>query len=407
MNIFRKSITAFVLVLFVVSAGWAGEIPQAKPEAVGMSSAKLAKVNQAVEKMISDKKAAGAITIIARKGKIVHFETYGMRDIESNKPVEKDTIMRFYSMTKPITTVAAMILFDQGKFKLDDPLEKYLPELKGLKVYNGGKPAAPKRKVTVRDIMRHTSGFTYGLFGNTPVDKMYRKANILGSRNLKAMVTKLGKIPLSFEPGSKWHYSVSSDVLGAFVERVSGMGLDAFFKKHIFGPLDMRDTGFSVPKGSVERFSSCFGPGLRTSDKYSTSRYTRRPRGILSGGGGLVSTARDYMRFCQMLLNKGQLQGKRILKAKTVETMTANNLPAGMSTFRGGGVGFGLGFSVQIKDQGSVAHAGEYGWGGAASTHFWISPKDDLVVIALTQYQPFSARIKQLVKPLVYQAIVK
>jgi CubicO group peptidase (beta-lactamase class C family) len=395
------------LVLFVVSAGLAGEIPQAKPEAVGMSSAKLAKVSQAVGKMVEDKKVAGAITIVARKGKIVHFETYGMRDIESKKPVEKDTIMRFYSMTKPITTVAAMILFDQGKFKLDDPLEKYLPELKGLKVQNGEKTSEPKRKVTIRDIMRHSSGFTYGLFGNTRIDQMYRKANILGSRNLKEMVTKLGKIPLRFEPGSRWHYSVSSDVLGALVERVSGMGLDAFFKKHIFTPLDMRDTGFSVPKGSVERFSSCYRPQMRVEDKYSTSHYTRRPRGMLSGGGGLVSTARDYMRFCQMLAGKGQLQGKRILKARTVEMMTANHLPDGMTTFRGGGVGFGLGFSVQIKDRGAAAHAGEYGWGGAASTHFWISPKDDLVVIALSQYKPFSSKLKQLVKPLVYQAIVK
>jgi len=407
MDTFRKSIAAFVLVLFIASTALAGEIPQAKPEAVGMSSAKLAAVTAAVKKTIDDKKFAGAITVVARKGRIVLFETCGMRDIESGKPVEKDTIMRFYSMTKPITTVAAMILFDRGKFKLDDPLENYLPELKGLKVHNGGKPAAPKRKVTVRDIMRHTSGFTYGLFGNTPVDQMYRKARILGSRNLKEMVTRLGRIPLLFEPGGRWHYSVSTDVLGAFVERVSGMGLDAFFKKHIFGPLDMKDTGFSVPKAGVARFSSCYRPGLKVEDKYSTSRYTRPPRGMLSGGGGLVSTARDYMRFCRMLAGKGQLQGKRILKAGTVEMMTANHLPAGMSTFRGSGVGFGLGFSVQIKDSGDTAHAGEYGWGGAASTHFWISPKDDLAVIVLSQHKPFSSKLKQLVKPLVYKAIVK
>ncbi|MDP6637525.1 MAG: serine hydrolase domain-containing protein [Phycisphaerae bacterium] len=407
MNILKKWTTAIVLVLLLVSAGWAGEIPQAKPESVGMSSAKLAKVSAAVGKMVDDKKIAGAITIVARKGKIVHFETYGMRDIESKKPVEKDTIMRFYSMTKPITTVAAMILFDQGKFKLDDPLENYLPELKGLKVQNGDKTSEPARKVTIRDIMRHTSGFTYGLFGNTRVDQMYRKANILGSRNLKEMVTKLGKIPLRFEPGSQWHYSVSSDVLGALVERISKTSLDAFFKRHIFGPLDMKDTGFSVPKSSVERFSSCFRPGLRVEDKYSTSHYTRPPRGMLSGGGGLVSTARDYMRFCQMLVNKGRFQGKRILKAKTVEMMTVNNLPEGVYVRRGTETGFGLGFSVQLKDRGAIAHAGEYGWGGAASTHFWISPKDDLVVIALSQYKPFSSKLKQLVKPLVYEAIVK
>ncbi len=382
----------------------AGEMPAAKPETVGMSGAKLAKVTAAVQKMVDDGKLAGAITMVARAGRIVHFEAYGMRDLDEKKPVEKDTIMRFYSMSKPVTTVAAMVLYDEGKFELDDPVEKHIPELKDLKVYSPDGPVAADRKVTVRDLMRHTSGLTYGIFGNTPVDRMYKKQQILGSPDLQAMVGKLGTIPLMHQPGTKWHYSVSVDVLGCLVEKVSGMTLDAFFQERIFTPLDMKDTAFFVPKEKAGRFSSCFTHARKVQDKYSTSRYLRKP-GLLSGGGGLVSTARDYMRFCQMLLNRGELSGKRLLKAETVDRMTRNQLPDGV--FWGGRNGFGLGFSVQLRNWGSRGHAGEYGWGGAASTHFWISPKDDLAVVALSQRMPFTAQLQNAVKPLVYEAIVK
>jgi len=407
MSIFKKPAAAIVFALILAGPALAKGIPQAKPEAVGMSTEKLANVKTAVQKMVDDKRIAGAITIVARKGKIVHFETYGLRDVETKKPVEKDTIMRFYSMTKPITTTAAMVLFEQGKLKLDDPLERHLPEFKGLKIYKDGKLVEPSRKMTVRDLMRHTSGLTYGLWGNGPVDKMYRKANILGSGSLKEMVGKLGKIPLIHEPGSKWFYSLSTDVLGALVERVSGMEFDKFLQTKIFKPLDMEDTGFFVPKASAGRFSSCYSPGWKLRDGFSTSRYLRRPPGMLSGGGGLVSTARDYMRFCQMLLNKGQLDGTRILKSETVAMMTRNQLPDKVNVRNTKGLGFGLGFSVQTRDWGPRGHVGEYGWGGAASTHFWISPKDDLAVIALSQRMPFSAQLQQVVKPLVYNAIEK
>ena len=406
MSTLRNWTTAIVLVLFVASTGPAGEIPRAKPEDVGMSSAKLAKVNEAIQKMVDDKIIAGAITMVARKGKIVHFEARGMRDIESEQPVEKDTIVRFYSMTKPITTVAAMILFEEGKYKLDDPLEKYLPELKDLKVYNNGdQPAEQERKVTIRDLMRHTSGLTYGA-GKHPVDKMYKEAKILESKNLRRMIEKLSKIPLRHQPGTKFHYGVSTDVLGALVQRVSGVQLDAFFQKRIFDPLDMKDTGFFVSEKSVKRFSSCYGPGLKTKDKFDTSKYLKKPS-LLSGGGGLVSTARDYMRFCQMLINKGQLQGRRILKPQSVEMMTRNQMPGGGGMGRSKVLGFGLGFRVWLEDRGAHGRVGEYGWGGAASTFFWISPKDDLAVVALTQYMPFKTRVRQTVKRLVYQAIEK
>jgi len=406
MNVWRNWAAAIAVACMLALPVWAAEIPQAKPETVGMSTERLAKVKSTVQKMVDDRKTAGAITMVVRRGKIVHFETYGLRDLDEKKPIAKDTIMRFYSMSKPITTVAAMILYDEGKFKLDDPVEQYVPELKGLKVYHATQPVTPERKVTVRDLMRHTSGFTYGIFGNSPVDKIYRQKQIIGSRDLQSMVEKLGTIPLMHQPGTRWHYSVSVDVLGCLVEKVSGRKLDVFLRERIFTPLDMRDTAFFVPKTKVDRFSSCYSPGsegLKVQDKSNASRYLAPPS-FLSGGGGLVSTARDYMRFCQMLIHKGQLFGTRLLKAETVDVMTTNQLP--QDVHWGGKNGFGLGFSVQLQDGGSNAHAGEYGWGGAASTHFWISPKDDLAVVALSQLMPFSPQLQNAVKPLVYEAIV-
>ncbi|HUU89916.1 MAG TPA: serine hydrolase domain-containing protein [Phycisphaerae bacterium] len=406
MNVLRNWAAAIAVACVLALPGWAGEIPQAKPEAVGMSGERLAEVTSKVQKMVDDRKIAGAITMVARRGKIVHFETYGLREIDEKKPVAEDTIMRLYSMTKPITTVAAMMLYDEGKLELDDPVEQYVPELKGLKVYHDTQPVEPDRKVTIRDLMRHTSGLTYGIFGNSPVDQIYKKERIIGSRDLRSMVEKLGRIPLMHQPGSRWHYSVSTDVLGCLVEKVSGGKLDVFFQERIFKPLDMKDTAFFVPKTKVDRFSSCYSPGpegLKVTEKLNASRYLMPPS-FLSGGGGLVSTARDYMRFCQMLIHKGELFGARILKAETVDIMTKNQLPE--KVYWGGKNGFGLGFSVQIQDGGSSAHAGEYGWGGAASTHFWISPKDDLAVVALSQLMPFSPQLQNAVKPLVYEALV-
>jgi len=219
------------------------------------------------------------------------------------------------------------------------------------------------------------------------------------------MVEKLGRIPLLYQPGTHWHYGVSTDVLGCLVEKVSGKRLDAFFRERILEPLDMRDTAFFVPKAKVDRFASCYSPGpdgLKVRDKYTDSRYLILPT-LLSGGGGLVSTARDYMRFCQMLLRRGELFGVRVLEAQTVDEMTKNQLPKGVRW--GGNNGFGLGFSVRLRDDGAKAHGGEYGWGGAASTHFWISPKDDLAVVALSQLMPFSPQLQDAVKPLVYEAI--
>jgi CubicO group peptidase (beta-lactamase class C family) len=415
-----KGYGLIVLCVCLVCAGRlaAKELPTAKPEDVGMSSAKLQKATAAVRKLIKDGKVAGAITLVARHGKIVFFEAEGVRDVATGKPMEKDTVCRFYSMTKPVTTVAAMILWEKGRFQVDDPVSKYLPEFKGVKLYVSGKGddmklAAPRREMTVRDLMRHTSGLTYG-FANTPVDQLYQKKRLLdGDASLEKVVENLAKLPLAYQPGTRFNYSVSTDVLGRLVEVLSRKSLDEFFQEHIFKPLDMKDTGFSVPEKSKGRFAATHGRikgKLGVTDDPAKSKFLKKPA-MLSGGGGLVSTARDYARFCQMVLNGGQLDGKRILKEKTVREMTKNQLPAEampLTLFaRREGVGFGLGFSVRVAADKSdpASRVGEYGWGGAASTHFWISPKDDLFVIAIQQFMPFDPILEVKLKPIIYGAI--
>ena len=341
MNPRRKWTMVLIAACLLLAAAQAKEIPSVKPEEVGVSSAKLAQMQTAAQKMVDEEKIAGIITLIARHGKVCYFETDGHQDREAGKLMQRDTIFRIYSMSKPITSVAAMILCEQGKVLLDEPVENYIPEFRGLRVYAEPEPAPTKRKVTVRDLMRHTSGFTYGIFGNTPVDQMYLREGVLGSHDLKEMVGKLAGIPLLNQPGTQWHYSVSTDVLGHLVERVSGQTLDVFFAENIFQPLDMKDTGFYVPQAKHARFSQCYGPnpegGLKPTGELGADGYLR-PRTFFSGGGGLVSTARDYLRFCQMLLNQGKLGDVRILEPETVAMMTRDQLPSGVSV--GDGVGF-------------------------------------------------------------------
>ena len=345
-----------------------------------------------------------------------------MMDRKAEKPMRRDTIFRIYSMSKPITSVAVMMLYEEGKLRLDDPLSKHIAQFKGLKVVADPSQAEiaeveSKREMTVRDLLRHTSGLTYGLSAATAVDRIYRKAAILDRQGgtLEDMVEKLGKIPLLHQPGTTWHYSVSTDVLGRLVEVVSGQTLDVFFAERIFEPLEMKDTGFFVPAEKIGRFATNYGPGaggLRVVDDATTSRYIKKAT-FLSGGGGLVSTADDYMRFCLMLFGGGEFGGKRLLAAETVAMMTRNQLPKeafpiGFGLAKRRGVGFGLGFSVRVRptDWEASSHVGEYGWGGAASTHFWISPNDEIVVVALTQYMPYSDRVERKLKPIVYDAII-
>ena len=410
----RQWVVMWIVACLLASALWAKDIPVAAPEAVGVSSARLAEMQAAARKMVDEEKVAGIITMLARRGQICHFEVYGSRDLAAGKPMQRDTIVRIYSMSKPITSVAAMILYEQGKLLLDEPVEVYIPEMRGLQVYTEdtqGKPVCvpTRRKVTVRDLLRHTSGLTYGIFGDTPVDRMYREKKILGNTDLKEMAETLGEIPLLYQPGTQWHYSVSTDMLGYLVERVSGRTLDVFFAENIFEPLDMKDTGFYVPEDKHERFSVCYGPdpngGLKPTEEITGYAF-KRPPTFLSGGGGLVSTARDYMRFCQMLLNQGKLDDVRILGPATVAMMTRDQLPSGVAVSEG--VGFGLGFAVQRQsDPTGQSRVGEYGWSGAASTFFSISPDDESVVILLTQYMPYSNMVPKALKPLIYAAFTE
>jgi CubicO group peptidase (beta-lactamase class C family) len=407
--------------LWLVPASWGQELPGAAPEEVGLSTQKLAHIKPALQALIDNKNVAGAVTLVARRGKVVYCEAVGLRDIDAQKPMQHDTIFRIYSMTKSITSAAVMMLHDDGKIGLDDPASKYLPEFKGLKVFvkatdDGRDLAEPKREMTIRDLLRHTSGLTYGVFGVTPVDRMYQKAGVLKpTGTLADMTKKLGEIPLLYQPGTKWNYSVSIDVLARIVEVVSGEPFDEFIDERICRPLDMHDTGFYVPQDRLDRFATNYGPkaegGLAVVDAPLTSTYRSRPA-FISGGGGLVSTARDYARFCQMFVNGGELNGQRLLKSETVQMMIRNQLPESaipiaLGPIKLDGIGFGLGFSVRVSKTPFVSARalGEYGWSGMASTHFWIVPQDELIVIALQQYMPFSPMLEMTIKPLVYDAI--
>ncbi len=395
----------------------AGELPVAKPEDVGMSAERLAKVSAVMDGLVNDKKFAGGIVMIARRGKVVHLQSHGLMDIEANKPMRDDAIVRIYSMTKAITTAAALKLCDEGKLGLDDPVSKHLPEMTGCKVQGKDGPFVPEQEMTIRDLMRHTSGLSYGASGNEAADKLYKDANVMDSKTTLAdMAAKLGRVPLAFEPGKDWRYGVSSDVLGRVVELVSGQSLDEFFQQQIFKPLDMKDTGFFVPDEKLERFATNYtsdGKGkLTLLDAPAASVYRKSPK-LLSGGGGLVSTARDYMRFLVMIVRGGELDGVRILSDKTVRLMTSNQVPESVGWIKFGdqvreGVGFGLGFSVRVKSSiwDPQSRLGEYGWGGAASTHYWTSPKDDLVVVTLEQTIPYSFLTEFAVKGLIYDTVI-
>jgi CubicO group peptidase (beta-lactamase class C family) len=396
----------FLALSFVPAIAWAGELPQASPQEVHIDPAQLARADNIVREMVDKKDYAGAVTLVGRFGKVVDEKTVGMMDVAQSRPMKTDTIFRIYSMTKPITTVAAMMLFEENKLGLDDPVSKYIPEMKNLRVYVGPKDETvpAQREITIRDLMRHTAGLTYGAFSDTPVDRMYRQQRLL-DRNvpLQEFVAKLAKIPLVYQPGTKFHYSVAVDVLGRVVEVVSGKTLDVFFEERIFKPLDMVDTAFYVPAAKVARFATNYGPALVVIDDPSKSPYLKPPK-FFSGGGGLVSTARDYARFCQMMLNDGVLGATRLLQSETVLMMTRNQLPAealpmampaGAPTDKG--LGFGLGFAVRIApdSKNPASPAGEYFWGGAASTGFSICPKNDTVVVALTQFMPYKPTLSE------------
>ena len=417
-----------------------------KAEDVGMSTERLKRITSWLEAQVSSNRLAGCSALVARHGEIVYQQSAGQSDVEAGKAFADDTIVRAFSMTKPITTVAAMMLYEEGAFQLDDPIARYLPEFLNTPVWAGGNApledtSSQETPITVRQIMTHTSGLTYGFMQTNVVDAAYRKAGIGGPSditNLQAWVKKAAEIPLVSQPGSQWNYSISTDVLGRLVEVWSDLSLEQFFHERIFAPLKMVDTGFHVREENRPRFSALYSPlsgdgmssvaksgdpfaekktGIKLQESSDKSRYFE-PAEIFSGGGGLVSTLADYGRFCQMLLNGGVLDEQRILGRKTVEYMRTNQLPNNSDMAAMGqpvwsetsydGIGFGLGFAVVLDPVKAhiITSVGEHHWGGAASTFFWIDPEEDLYVIFLTQLIPSSTYpIRRELRTRVYQAI--
>ena len=421
----RLAVSTVLATIAVFVPGARGQgLPSATPEDVGVSSARLTRIDDFVERHLEAHHFAGAVTVVARRGKVAQFKAYGMQDIEAGVPMAKDSIFRIYSMTKPITSVAVMMLFEEGRFLLDDPISNYLPEFKdiGVGVEEIDEATGEKvlttvpadREVTIRDLLRHTSGLTYGFWGTSMVDKLYLEKEIFGRDDtIEQTVAKLGTIPLKHQPGTVWEYSVSTDVLGRLVEVLSGQRFDDFLRDRIFGPLKMTDTGFFVPPEKLERLCAVYTPNegntaISRQDPGRARDFTKQTR-RLSGGGGLVSTAADYLRFAQMMLNGGSLDGARVLGPETIELMTSDHL-AGIEN-RGylNAYGFGLGFMISPDRgiSGSIVSAGSFGWGGMAHTTFWVDPQEELIGIFMTQILPESPLpYRELFKPVVYQAIV-
>lgn len=401
------------------------------PESVGLSSEGLRRVDQhLMTRYIEPGKIAGALTLVARRGQVAWLSPLGLADRERRTPMRADTLVRIYSMTKPITSLALMMLYERGLVALGDPVHRYLPGWEHLRVYRHGRhphvtTEAAARPMTIRDLLIHTSGLSYHIVDRSPVDEAYRAVGIgKQTGTLRDMVDLLATLPLEFSPGARWGYSIATDVVGYLVELLSGQRFDDYLRTQIFEPLGMVDTGFTVPADKLDRFAANYvrAPGSTEAalmDDPMDSTYTR-PRTFFSGGGGLVSTAADYLRFAELLRRGGALDGVRLLGPRTVAYMTTNHLPGGSdlaslalpSTFsetRYEGVGFGLGVHVVIDPaRAQVAAArGEYGWGGMASTAFWVSPADELVVVFLTQLVPSSLfDFRTELKAIVYGAVL-
>lgn len=388
-----------------------------KPESVGLSAKRLERLSSVLKADVEKGRIPGAVMLIERRGKVAYFESFGMRDKAKAAPMTKDAIFRIYSMTKPITSVAVMMLAEEGRFRLNDPVARHLPQLQGLKVgveklgpEGGALEMVPaNRSMTVQDLLRHTSGLTYGVFGRSAVKTLYNQAGVGRPDDTADLVEKLSKLPLAYQPGTTWEYSHSTDVLGRLVEVASGMPLDQFFQERIYTPLGMKDSGFFVPAEKLDRLAEP-GPHPETGAPERVMDVTKPPK-YISGGGGSVSTTTDYLRFCRMMLNGGELDGVRLLGRKTVELMTADHLGpiAGPAFIPGPGFGFGLGFAVR-KDTGGPAmpgSAGDYYWGGLAGTYFWIDPKEKLIAIFMIQAPSQQPYYPSIIRMLVEQAIVE
>lgn len=426
-----RSCRVFVALLSLAVQGCGGEgpgdspraadlpsgLPLASPADVGMSAEALERIRPAMQAYVDDGRVPGVMTLVARNGRIVHWDAVGMRVLEDGDPLERDDVFRIYSMTKPVTSVAIMMLVEEGRLGLEHPVADYIPEFADVRVLNdAGERVPADTPVTIEHLLTHTSGLTYGFFGDTPVDSLYRASGVFqGAEGLEDFVARVMELPLLAQPGDRWNYGVSTDVLGRVVEVVSGQPFDAFVEERILEPLAMEDTGFQVPGGDRGRFVANYArtpDGLRLLDSPTDGEYTRAPT-WLSGGGGLVSTASDYVRFAQMLLQGGELDGVRILQEETVTAMGTNQLPEAMVPidavgYLSPGYGFGLGFAVLV-DAGATPEPDVNGiirWAGAANTFFWIDPANELIGMAWTQFNPFAIEpLEREFQTLVYGAL--
>ena len=405
-NLMNAIVVLFVLVITQTHAPLQlhGQTKIANPADLGFDVKVLQEIDAVMEAGLEDEKLIGCNAMILKNDKVCYYEGWGMQSREAGVPVSRDTIWRIYSMSKPITSVAVMQLVESGKLELDDPVEKYIPEFADLKVLQkeGDEfiEIAPRRAMTVRDLLRHSSGLTYGFFGDSEVDKRYRKAGVLSTdANLKSMVEKLSKIPLQTHPGDTFIYSVSTDVLGYLVEVVSGQSFAQYLKENIFEPLSMTDTSFVVPETKQDRFAAMYRPSpkgdLALSSSRSSRRFTDESNEFFSGGGGLCCDIDDYMQFCRMLLNKGTLQGKQILKPDTLEQMWTNQLGDLKKSSRG--FQFGLGFSISPQ--------GDYSWGGAAGTRFWVNPEKNVAMVYMIQINPYRQSFGRQMRKIVYESL--
>jgi CubicO group peptidase (beta-lactamase class C family) len=438
----RQFIKVLSLAMFIAISGAqvqaapkkaTAKIALTKPEQVGFSSETLKELDAAMQGLVDKQHLAGIVTLLARHGEVVQNKAYGAQDLESKAPMKLDSIVRIYSMTKPIAGAALMMLYEEGKWKPSDPIAKYIPEFANLKVFAGldkdGKPIleAPKHPPTMAELMSHNAGFTYGPFGNTPVDKMYQTVNPLGAPSLQAFIDKMATLPLLYQPGEKWVYSVSVDIQGYLVEKLSGKTFPQFLQERILDPLDMKDTAFLVPEEKLARVATIYAwdNNKKALAPQPNDPLISKMPGLPSGGGGLYSTAGDYYRFAQMIANGGEVNGMRFLKPSTVALMRTNVLNettlksksgAGIARSQAAngiqpGLGFGFDFAVISDPVGlkSSVGKGTFWWWGIAGTWFWIDPTNDVVFIGMIQRRggvPGAANHEDLSRSIVYKALV-
>lgn len=395
----------------------ASPVELAPPESVGLSSTQLERLKDRLQQELDNETTGGIQVLIARRGAVVMHENLGYADVEEQKSITDETLFRIYSMTKPVVGAAMMMLYEEGVFSLDDPLWLHIPEFADLRVYAGVDENGemiledPDREPTIQDLMRHTAGFTYGMFGETPVDRMYREKQVLQEASMQELIDKLATIPLLFQPGERWVYSVSVDIQGYLIEKWTGQELDEFLQERLFDPLGMDQTMDWTPSAKADLLAGIYThvDGKRTPGRDPAIVTHLQKPAWFSGGGQLISTAGDYWRFAQMLLNGGEFDGKRYLSRSSVEMMSANRLPGDMEIGIYDGSGFGLNVAVvtKTKDVGYPASDGEYFWSGLATTLFWIDPKEDLIAVMMTQYLPFNdLYFRDIIHRMVYPAIL-